>query len=259
VEQFAVVLDQYDSPPPEKLAVLFHAVCGLPLLDARQRAARAGAIVAERLPGDAARHLQTALGNLGFPSRVVPQDLVPESTKGRRVQLVLPTPQQFAVRWKVTGGPQVYPWSDVLVISAAVVFHERTEQVMTTHENWVGRGHLEVHSEFSQKDVSRDVAMATITLGRSPDTLETLRLRAPEMEYATIFGEENVRPTPLENFCLLLARIGTLATTAHITEETIELIAAARARPRLPKSPRFESEDDFDEYQRWLVTRRLMK
>jgi hypothetical protein len=100
------------------------------------------------------------------------------------------------------------------------------------------------------------MAMATITLGRTPQQLQTLRLRAPELEYTTMLGGD-MQPSPLQNFCLVLARIGNHATWAHITDETIELISAANATPRLPKRPRFKSEDEFDSYQRWLVTRAL--
>lgn len=261
MEQFAVVLDEYQAPPLEKLAILFQAICGLPKLDATTKAARAAGIVAERLDREAAQRLQAALGNLKFPARLVPQSLVPSTVKGRRVQLVQADAEHFGVRWMLTGKPQKYLWTDVLVISAGVVFQTAKEQILKTVENTglmaQGSGGKSTSTEIIQRDASRDVAMATITLGRAPQQLETLRLRAPELEYLTMFGAEGVRPSALQNFCLLLARIGTQASTAHITNETIELIAAGNDSPRLPRSPRFESEEAFDHYQRWLVTNSL--
>lgn len=67
-----------------------------------------------------------------------------------------------------------------------------------------------------------------------------------------------MQPSALQNFCLVLARIGMHATSAMITDETIALISAANAKPVLPKSPRFKSEEEFDQYQRWLVTKALV-
>lgn len=259
MDQFAVVTDRYEAPPPEKLAALLQGVCGLPMLDARQKASRACGIVAERLPADVAERLRFALGNLQFPASLLPQAVIPATVKGRRVQFILAGSQQLGVRWSPTGKPRFYPWSEVLVISAAVVFRERKEQVLHTveqHGLLSGRHMPNYTTEVTQRDTSHDVAMAAITLGRTPQQLETFRIRATEMEYATMFGEAQ-RANPLENFCLLLARIGTHATDAHITDETLELMAAASATPRLPKSPRFDSEDEFDRYQRWLVARKL--
>ena len=262
MEQFAILLEQYQPPPAEKLAVLFQAVCGLPKLDAMTKAAKAGGIIVEQVDGETARKLHLALTNQKCPSRIVPQAIVPPGVKGRRVQWVAADPTQFSVRWTLTGPVEFYPWSDVLVISAGVVFHESKEQVIKTVETYgispTGRGlRPDYRTEITQKDTSRDMAMATITLGRTPLQLLTLRLRAPELEYTTMLGGD-MQPSPLQNFCLVLARIGTLATSAHITDETIELISAANATPRLPKSPRFASEDEFDSYQRWLVTRALV-
>lgn len=261
MEQFAVVLEQYQAPPLEKLAFLFQAICGLPKLDATTKAARAIGIVAERLNLEVARRLQTALGNLKFPARLVPQVLVPSTVKGRRVQLVVADADQFGVRWMLTGHPQNYLWTDVLVISAGVVVQAAKEQILKTVEITgllaQAYGGKSTSTEIIQRDASRDVAMATITLGRAPQQLETLRLRAPELEYATMFGADRVRSSPLENFSLLLARIGSHASAARITDETIELISAANHSPRLPGSPRFESEEAFDQYQRWLVASSL--
>jgi hypothetical protein len=264
MDQFAVILEQYQPPPAEKMAVLFQAVVGLPKLDAMTKAARATGIVVESVDAEVARKLQLALGNQQCPARIVPQAMVPANVKGRRVQWVFANAEQFSVRWTLTGPIEFYPWSDVLVISAGVVFHSSKEQVIKTvqqydvlgHLSSTSRGHISTTTEISHKDTSRDMAMATITLGRAPQQLQTLRLRAPELEYTTMLGS-NMQPSPLQSFCLVLARIGTYATSAQITDETIELISAANATPRLPKSPRFKSEDEFDHYQRWLVTKAL--
>jgi hypothetical protein len=260
MEQFAVILEQYQPPPAEKMAVLFQAVCGMAKLDAMTKAAKAGGIVVEQVDAETARKLQLGLANQKCPARIVPQASVPPGVKGRRVQWVAADPAQFSVRWTLTGPVEFHAWSEVRVISAGVVFHESKEQVIKTVETFglsaSGRGFRpDYRTEISHKDTSRDMAMATITLGR-PQQLQTLRLRAPELEYATMLGE-NTQPSALQNFCLVLARIGTHATSAHITDETIELISAANATPRLPKSPRFKSEDEFDSYQRWLVTKAL--
>lgn len=263
MDQFAVILEQYQPPPAEKLAILFQAVVGLPKLDAMTKAARATGIIVEQVDAEVARKLQLALGNQKCPARIVPQAVVPANVKGRRVQWVAADPGQFSVRWSLTGAIDFYSWSDVLVISAGVVFHASKEQVLKTVQTYgltgVGLGvRADYRTEVSHKDTSRDMAMATITLGRAPQQLQTLRLRAPELEYTTMLGEANMRPSPLQNFCLVLARIGMHATSAQITDETIELISAANATPRLPRSPRFESEDEFDHYQRWLVAKALV-
>jgi len=265
MEEFAVVLDQYQPPPTEKLSALFQAVLGLPRLDATTKAAKATGILAEKLDGDQARRLQFALGNLKYPAQSVPQAAVPESVKGRRVQWVLANADQLSVRWTFTGPIDFHAWSDVLVISAAVVRHEEKEQVIktTTDYSLAGqlmastRGRYPTTTEIGHRDVSRDMAMATITLGSGPQHLQTFRMRATELEYASMLDPAIARPTALENFCLVLAQIGNQATSAYVTEETVQLIAAANSTPRLPKSPRFDSEDQFDHYQRWLVTRRL--
>jgi hypothetical protein len=265
--EFAVILEQYQLPPPEKLSALFQAVLGLPKLDATTKAARAKGVLAEKLDGDQARRLQMALANLQHPAQVVPQALVPATAKGRRVQWIAANAEQLSVRWTLTGPIDFHPWSEVLVISAAVVFHAEKEQVIKTTSDYSlmghlmapARGHVRTQTEIAHRDVSRDMAMATVTLGRSPQQLQTFRLRAPELEYVTMLDGGSARPSVLENFCLVLARLGNHATSAHITDETIELIAAANSTPRLPKSPRFESEDEFDHYQRWLVTRRLQQ
>jgi hypothetical protein len=267
MSEFAIVLEQYQPPPPEKLSALFQAVLGLPKLDATTKAARATGILAEKLDGDQARRLQMALGNMQVPAQAVPQALVPATVKGRRVQWISANAEHFSVRWTFTGPIDFHPWSDVLVISAAVVLHAEKEQVIKTTTDYTLAGHLTATTrgryptttEITHRDVSRDMGMATITLGREPQQLRTLRFRATEMEYATMFSAGEARPTALENFCLLLARIGNFATGAHITDETIELIAAASTTPRLPNSPRFDSEDAFDHYQRWLVARRLQQ
>lgn len=260
MDQFALILEQYQPVPTEKMAVLFQAVCGMARLDAMTKAAKAGGIVVEQVDAETARKLQLGLTNQKCPARVVPQASVAVGVKGRRVQWVAADPAQFSVRWTLTGPVEFHAWSEVLVISAGVVFHESKEQVIKTVQTYglsaSGRGAPDYRTEISHKDTSRDMAMATITLGRSPQ-LQTLRLRAPELEYSTMLGQ-NTQPSALQNFCLVLARIGTHATSAHITDETIELIAAANATPRLPKSPRFKSEDEFDQYQRWLVTKALM-
>jgi hypothetical protein len=256
MELYSVVLETYATPPLEKLAALFQAICGWPRVDAITRANRARGIIAERLPAPLANQLQTALGNLGFASQMVRQQSVPASARGRRVQLLLPEKERLGVRWTLTGKPRWYDWQEVAVVSAAVVFHEEKEQVIRTEpmSDWPDRHALAAHTEITTRDVSRDMAMATVTLGKSPATLEHLRFRAPEVEYTTILGDD-LRATPLENFCLLLARLGTHAANALITDETIELISASTTSPRLPRSPRFESEDEFDDYQRWLVVR----
>jgi hypothetical protein len=266
MEEFAVLLEQYQPPPQEKLSALFQAVCGLPKLDALTKAARAGGIIAEKLNGEQARNLQTALGNLKFPARVVPQATVPTTVKGRRVHWLAAEPAQLSVRWTLTGPIDFYPWSDVLVISAAVVFHQAKEQVLKTvrQSGLMGNafGGRSVYSpanyttEITHRDASKDMAMATITLGNSPQKLQTLRVRHTELEYGTMLAG-NAGSSALQNFCLVLARIGNYATTAHLTDETIELIAAAHSSPQLPRSPRFASEVEFDQYQRWLVTRQL--
>lgn len=259
MEQFAVVLEQYQPPPADKLAFFFQAICGLPKLDALTKAARATGILVERVDHQVAQKLQLALGNQQCPARIVPQALVPATVKGRRVQWLSADAGQFSVRWTLTGAVDFHPWSDVLVISAGVVFHEEQEQVIKAPPlSFAGGRNASSHTAKIVKiDKSRDMAMATITLGRKPQELQTLRFRAPELEYATMLGEENMLASTLQNFCLVLARIGMHATSAQITDETIELIAAANATPRLPRSPRFESEDEFDHYQRWLVTRAL--
>jgi hypothetical protein len=261
MEQFAVVLEQYQPLAAEKLAILFQAVVGMPKLDAMTKAARATGIVVEQVDAEVAQKLQLALSNQKCPARIVPQAIVPAHVKGRRVQWVAADAEQFSIRWTLTGPIEFYPWTDVLVISAGVVFHEAKEQVIKTVQTYglstSGRGvRSDYRTEISQRDTSRDMAMATITLGRVPQQLQTLRLRAPELEYTTMLGS-SMQPSSLQNFCLVLARIGTFATAAQITDETIALIAAANVKPRLPKSPRFESEDEFDHYQRWLVTKAL--
>ncbi len=260
MNQFAVILEAFDPPPPEKLSALFQMLLGLPKLDANQKAGRVRGIVAEDLPEDMAKRLQLALGNLKFSARPVPQIHVPEAVRGRRVQLLSIEPQQLGVRWTITGPLQFYAWTDVLVISAGVVFHRSEEQFLhtTLHRKPIGsRYGPQETTEVKKRDISRDIAIAAVTL-RTLSGLETMRLRAPELEYGTMFGEENLRPSPLQNFCLLLARLGTHATAAHVTEETIELMAAAHASPRLPRSPRFESEEEFDSYQRWLVVKNVV-
>jgi hypothetical protein len=263
MSQFAVVLEQFEPPPAEKLAILFQAVCGLPKIDAGTKAARAKGIVVEKVDGEVARKLQTALGNLKFPARVVPQGLVPEIVRGRRVRWISADAEQFSVRWTQTGAIDFYPWSDVLVVSAGVVYHKSEEQVLKTVRQsgmsaFLGRGGgASYTTEVSKVDTSCDMAMATVTLGRAVQQLQTLRLRAPELEYATMLDPATIRQSSLNNFCLVLARIGMHATSAQITDETIELIAAAQTTPVLPKSPRFASEEEFDQYQRWLVTRAL--
>jgi hypothetical protein len=259
MDQFAVILEQYQPPPAEKMAVLFQAVCGMAKLDATTRAARAGGIVVEQVDAEVARKLQLGLKNQQCPARIVPQAKVPANVKGRRVQWLAADAEQFSVRWTMTGPIEFYSWSEVLVISAGVVFHAAQEQVIKEVAQYGLMGNRyspNYRTEISQRDVSRDMAMATITLGRAPQQLQTLRFRAPELEYATILGPGK-QASPLQNFCLVLARIGTYATSAQITDETIELISAANATPRLPRSPRFKSEDEFDQYQRWLVTRAL--
>src|SRR5687768_10877327 len=123
MSEFAVVLEQYLPPPPEKLSALFQAVLGMAKLDATTKAARATGILAEKLDGDQARRLQTALANMGFPTQAVPQERVPSTVKGRRVQWVSANAEHFSVRWTPTGPIDFHPWSEVLVISAAVVLH----------------------------------------------------------------------------------------------------------------------------------------
>ena len=252
----AVILDAYSAPPTEKLAILFQAVCGWPRTDAMTRAARARGIVAERLPHITAQRLQEALQNLGFSAAVIDQRNVLPKVRARRVQLLLPEREQLGVRWTLTAKPQWYRWADVAVVSAGVVFHEDREQVIETEavEHLWPRHAMELRTEIKHRDTSRDIAMATISLGSSLANMEHLRIRAPEVEYSTVFGEAS-RPSALENFCLLLARVGLGASQALITPETVELISAANASPRLPKEPRFASETDFDDYQRWLLVR----
>src|SRR6186997_536501 len=174
MDQFAVILEQYQPPPPEKMAILFQAVVGLPKLDAMTKAARATGIVVEGVDADVARKLQLALKNQQCPARIAPQAIVPPNVKGRRVHWVAADAEQFSVRWTLTGPIEFYPWTDVLVISAGVVFHASKEQVLKTVEGYgvprmLGHGlQPEYRTEISHKDTSRDMAMATITLGRSP-------------------------------------------------------------------------------------------
>lgn len=261
MDQFAVLLEQYQPLPAEKMAVLFQAVCGMAKLDAMTKGAKAGGIVCEQVDAETASKLQVALANQKCPARIIPQAAVPAHVKGRRVQWIAANAEQFSVRWTLTGPIESYPWSDVLVISAGVVFHEAKEQVIKTVQTFgvsaSGRMRSDYQTKISRRDTSRDMAMATITLGRAPQALQTLRLRAPELEYTTMLGNQ-MQPLPLQNFCLVLARIGMHATSAQITDETIALISAANAKPRLPKNPRFKSEEEFDQYQRWLVTKALV-
>jgi hypothetical protein len=259
LEAFAVVLHDAALPPPEKLSVLFQAICGMTKADAMTRAARASGIVAERLSADHAQRLQFALGNLKHPAAVVPQNALPEAVRGRRVQLLSVSPEAFGVRWQVTGQPELYPWSDLLVMSAAVVHLQREEQLIEAVDTPApARYRSSLTFETRKRDVSHDVAMASITLGRSRERLETLRMRASELDYATMFGDQ-LSGSALQSFCTLLARIGMYATAAHVTEETLELMAAAQTSPKLPTSPRFDREEDFDRYQRWLVARELTR
>lgn len=258
MSRYAIVLEAYDPPPVEKLSALFQMLLGLSKLDANQQATRVRGIVAENLPEDIAKRLQLALGNLKHPTRLVPQANVPECVRGRRVQLLSIEPLRLGIRWAITGDLQYYAWSDVLVISACVVFHKSSEQYLVSEPVFPmlrdPRSRREDVTVVKKRDTSRDMAMAAVTV-RSPRGLETMRLRAPELEYSSMLGEENLRPSSLQNFCLVLARLGTQAAAAHITEETLELVEAAHTSPRLPRSPRLESEDEFDLYQRWLVVK----
>src|SRR6476469_6896034 len=102
MSQFAVILDSPEPPPPEKLSILYQAVCGIPKFDANTKAARAGGIIMERVDGEVARKLQFALGNLQFPARIVAQGSVPEVVRGRRVQWIAADAAQFSVRWTLT-------------------------------------------------------------------------------------------------------------------------------------------------------------
>jgi hypothetical protein len=256
MQQFALVLDDYVQPPVEQLSALFQAVCGWTRVDAMQRAARVRGILAERLAGPIAGQLATALTKAGMTASIVLQSAMPQTVRGRRVNLLLPEADRLGIRWTLTSQPQWHPWHEVLVMSAGVVFHEAKEQVIRSEAvtHYWPRHAVELRTEVTQRDASRDLAMAAISLGTSPQAMQHLRIRAPEVEYATIFGDD-VQPSSLQNFCLLLARIGLRATGASITPETMALIEAGHTSPRLPSNPRFAREDDFDDYQRWLVAR----
>src|SRR5436190_21559252 len=109
MDQFAVILEQYQPLPAEKMAVLFQAVCGMAKLDAMTKAAKAGGIVVEQVDGELANKLQLGLANQKCPARIVPQATVPAPVKGRRVQWVAADAEQFSVRWTLTGPIEFYP------------------------------------------------------------------------------------------------------------------------------------------------------
>jgi hypothetical protein len=172
-----------------------------------------------------------------------------------RVQWVLAEEHEFAVRWTLTGQPQRYAWPDVLAISAAVVFQKREEKMYHLRESPGVKGRVDLAPELETRDLSRDVAMATISLSGVGQEPISLRLRAPELEYATILGDD-MGENGFASFCLLLARIGSRALNAVIAPETLELLAASPENRRLPKEPRFEREEQFDAYAHWLLLTR---
>lgn len=247
----AVVLEKYEQPPPEKLAALLQAICGQSRIDALQRARRAKGILIDDLPPEQAEPLCAALTRIGWPARMVPAARV-RNFRCSRVQWVRAEETALAVRWTLTGQPQRYDWSAVLAISAAVVFQKREEKLYHLRDRPGVKGRVDLEPELETRDLSRDVAMATISLRGVGDEPVSLRLRAPELEYATILGDD-VEDNAFASFCLLLARIGSRATHAVIAPETLELLAATAAHRHLPKEPRFASEEQFDAYAHWLL------
>lgn len=262
MELFAVVLERYERVDTAKLAFLLEANCGFARIDAKQKAAAARGIVAERIARPAAEKLQAALRNLGHSAIVQPQSQIVDNVKARRVHYLVPLPDGLEVRWGNITGHETFAWERVLVISAAVVFMEETQKVLKVTQGWSisPNSALGVRPDFQtetvNRDESRDVAMAMISLERTSGMCDHILLRATELEYKAILGTSG-QPSALQNFALLLAMIGNLSTAALITDETAELIAAASTSPRLPREPRFKNEDEFDLYQRWLLAKRM--
>ena len=248
----AVLIDSSEPPPADVLAEAFERCAGFPRPVALRLSQRAKWFLWENAPAAAAQALGQGLSAAGYPARVVPQGAVVAASNPRRVHVLKLDGDALGVQLKYTGPPTWIAWHDVLVLSAGAIRSETTKRETT--ELQLLNGERIVDTRL-QTDIERAILADIYALAAGE--LLYLRLNCHEVNYAQTTGG-SIKEGWREKFSLLLARLGLRATSAVISPETEALLAAGMVPDAAAPSPYFTGEEDFAQYNRWLVTRKRL-
>jgi hypothetical protein len=248
----AVLLESSELPPPDVLAEAFERCAAFPPPVAVRLAHRAKWFLWENAPSAPAQVLGQGLTAAGYATRVVPQSAVVAAAPPRRVHVLKLDGDALGVQLKYTGPPTWILWQDVLVLSAGAIRTETTRRETTEVLLLSGERMVDTRT---LTDIERAVLADIYVL--SAGELLYLRLNCHEVNYAQTTGG-SVKEGWREKFSLLLARLGLRATSAVISPQTEALLAAGMIPDAALPSPYFTSEDEFAQYNRWLVTRKRL-
>jgi len=248
----AVLVDSGELPPPEVLAEAFERCAAFPRPVALRLAQRAKWFLWEDAPAAAAQALGQGLSAAGYATRVVPQGAIVAPSNPRRVHVLKIEGDVLGVQLKYTGPPTWIAWTDVLVLSAGAIRSETTRRETTEVQLLDGERIVDTRL---QTDIER--AILTDIYALAAGELLYLRLNCHEVNYAQTIGG-SIKEGWREKFSLLLARLGLRASAALVSPQTEALLAAGMVPDAAVPSPYFAGEEEFAQYNRWLVTRKRL-
>jgi hypothetical protein len=278
--EFALILEEYEPIPPDTLAPVLKSRLGMLQFDAMRLAKGSRGIVMERLSRTSADALQAGLADVGFRTRIIPQDGVIAVSQPQTARTIELRDDMLDVLWGYTGGSQPIPWENVFLISAGEITKleggvtrrpkKKRRPGMLSGALFLAAPGLAVAAGATQsftepttgpapKRGQNKVAvhLADIFAIDAERAFRHIRLGSRELCFEQILGADD-QHDPLLNFRLVLRRILEKAHKAQVSKPTLACLADHAADVD-PEDAWFGEEAEFTEHNRWLLQHVLLE